>query len=277
MFSKKEYPFDIKKALSESSNLKCLEEYLLGEGIEIKSPKKLKKFLYIKWRKSNKKQIDEIKSSPLEEIKDLPYTEVRRGNTTYKIHGIAHSIPPHANLSQCYKDFVSSRIKSYSSHFKEDYVTELGFAEIFDLDKSHEMNYLNNIINKRGEVYAAKLLKDIRLKMFKYIFLMPIAKIYFKKEDFLLRELYMTLQDPRYLKKTREIFPLVFLPEPFESKINMKRGKIGDEFNVLCSDGMAECMIKYANKKKLKTLHAVVGLYHERRIAYTIKNFYLPV
>lgn len=140
---------DIKRLLQESSCLSELESRLAEMGLEFGSPKELRKFLYGKREEANGAAIREIRAMPLQELGELPYTEVKAGGTAYRLHGIVHGqLEFGCRISRQAKRFVRQRLESWCKSLDEDYLCEEGFVEAFGLDRSHEMNCIETACDK---------------------------------------------------------------------------------------------------------------------------------
>jgi len=263
----KQHAFDIKQLIKKSSHLVDLEELLVENGFEFESKKKLKQFLYAAWAKSNEDLILELQRKPLEKLDDISYTKIRRDGIVYKVHGIIHGQAPYgAKLKKEPRNFISDIVKSYENRPKEDYVLEVGFAEIFGLDESKEMDYIQEVVNRIGTKKTTIWFLKTVLTIPFWRFMGIIAKFSGFPE---LQNIYKSLDDIKYLTKARELNQLTKLPEPLNLELRLATG---DENFVYSSEEMARYMLNYSKTNKLKILHGIVGLYHEPQVSYYLKK-----
>ena len=117
-----------------------------------------------------------------------------------------------------------------------------------------------------------------------------IARYIFYKPDkpakLFTKLITLTDNDIRYLPKTREMHNKISLPQPLELELSKhllrnwsdkySHYNIYKEFIVMASPErdqyMADYMKEFAEKNNLRILHAIVGLAHEARIEYFLKN-----
>jgi hypothetical protein len=260
---------DIKELLEKFSNLDDLERHLVEEGHEFKSPKELSEFLNELWFLANFNAAMKTLKEPIVDIKDLPYTEVVRNGIVFRIHGILHG-DVDKPIGLRVKEFVSTRINGYKKLPEEDYLVEGGFSELFDVDKSREMDCVKKVCNrldvKEQRVELQSIFTTIHYQL---------EKRYIKKTDNVFADRIIDIFekmyfDPNYLPKGRKISSLLTkLPEPFNLQLKLRTGV---KFSVYFSEEMTRFMLNYVQQnKKLKLLHAVVGYEHESEICY-----YLP-
>jgi len=225
----------------------------------------LGEFLYRAWIFTNFNLLREQQKKPIIQIENLPYSEVRRNDTIFRIHGLCHG-DFYEPLDTKIKKFISNEVRTYENPPEEDYLLESGFAENFDLDKSREMDCLNKVKNRVG-------IEKIWEEIIKASAAFKSKEKCFKTDSELIKGIIRSYEkvfvDPNYIPKFRKIYSLLFkLPEPFNLELKLRTG---GEFDVYFSEEMARIMLHYALSKNLKVLHGVVGLYHESEICY-----YLP-
>jgi len=268
LYDMKNHNCNIKQLIEKSEHLNDLERLLAENGIEFESKKKLKKFLYESWIKSNEDLISELQISPLENLEDLPYTEVQRNGIVYRVHGIIHGQAPFGDkLKKGVKEFISDKVKMCENPPHEDYVLERGFANALGLNKSKEMDYFERVYRRMG-------MKKMIGKFLKMIFKIPIISIrkYFYKifGSQTIRMIYKSLDDIRYLPKVRKVYRLTEqLPMPLDSELRLATG---EELFVYFSEEMARFMLNYSRRNNLRILHGIVGLGHESSVSYYLRN-----
>lgn len=261
----------VKQLIKESSGLSDLEGRLAQKGHQFKSNKQLARFVYRAWQEANADQIKRIQTQPVVEIRDLPYSEVRRDGTIYRIHGIVHGEPwAGMNLSPNTKDFISSRVKGYRNLPEEDYVLEGGFAGMFGLDESREMHDYHMAFKRVGQKRAIQITLSALIKL-------PLRYFHARispgaKSNPLSSAILNSLEKPSYLSKARSLYPLFILPDPVDLELRLATG---NDFSVYRSEEMAKFMLNYAREKSTKVLHGVVGLDHESQICHYLRTLNL--
>lgn len=205
------------------------------------------------------------------EIKELPYTKAKIGNTAYYIHGIIHD-GKKDKLSKRVRELISKQIAQYHN-LKEgiDYLCEPGLAEKFNLPQEKEIHALLYYLRK----LLTSLLKTA-----------PIKKDYescisLKERDYDFLYLYDNARkDIRYFPLFRDFYKKIVLPIPIRidaRKIKSEEQKRCYEcYNkvgrISCSPDasfmMAGYLTKHAQKNNLSELHFLVGGGHEDEIIY---------
>lgn len=270
---------EIKDLIYRSKDLKDLQNQLTEKGHTFSTTQNLIKFLKESWIKSNETRIKQIMEEPLSDIEQLPYTEIERNGITYKIHGRIHSHPlTGTKLGYRTKAFYKEKIKKQRKLPEEDYILEYGFSKELGLGEPENNNYYIKALKRLTEEQYQKL----RDKASKYEELnldesdFKSGRERLETSDDIERQFgrynYLTLKDPRYLLKSREVNTLSNLPEPLNIELSKLSNNITDLLCTYLSEEMANFMIEYAESNRLKILHANVGLSHETEIACFLKN-----
>lgn len=262
---------NIEKLVKESTSVLDLEQKLFLAGNNFKGSSFLKysamiSFLY------NELGVFEFngndKQDNINNDKDiLNYSEVKRNNIIYRIHGIYHG-NLNITLSKPIVGIYSKRIKEFLNFPDEDYFLEEGFSELFSLSKLKEISCQDEAHKKAGFVNNFIFLTNLFIPTIYF----SIANIFKKnkmdncdKNPILMCGNNMNLGNifrNNYISKC--------IPEPLHSELMRKSG-----YGNICAD-MSEIMtrklVKKAERKKLKIAHLVVGLLHEPQIAYLLRN-----
>lgn len=266
----------VKHAITNNSTVKGLMNDFRNIGIKANDELEAVVLAEELWWEINRRNNGNLlnHAEPVE-IKELPYSEAKIGNTTYYIHGIIHDSKKY-KLNKKTREFISKQIAQYHK-LKDgiDYLCEPGLAKKFNLPKEKEipafLYYLRTLPASLLKIAAAK--KDYE----------SCISLKERGDDFL--DLYHKVHmDVRYLPLFRDFYKKMLLPIPIRidaRKIKAEKqnrcykchGRVG---RISCSPDasfmMAGYLTKHAQKNNLSELHFLVGGGHEDEIVYHMNH-----
>jgi len=220
-------------------------------------------FLERSVRAANKDRVAQELAKPLEDIDELPYTEVRRDGITYRVHGVVHDQPRFGlRMSAATRD----RVRAFVEAMQDGYVLEGGFSKSFGLPKERELRMGSAVFGGMGPGRVFRLIG--RLLVTAPVW--PFARFLVRFEsDVGMRELFMVLDDLRRLPRARLVYRLTNLPDPLAEEVG---SPTLEGMRKAMSVAIAEGMRVAAERNGWNTVHAVVGFLHEDQIVRVLHS-----
>lgn len=262
---------DVGELLNKAKNLSELELLLKKEGICFNKSDKLRNYLDNLWIEKIQKKLDVIIETPLIKIKKLPYSEITRDNVIYKIHGIPHGNSLNLPSSK-FVNFICKEVQTYKQ-IEEHYLLEYGFSKIFNLEKSHEINYYPKLEKRLSEFKFTSFILNYCFEFIASFFLnkkLKKEKTEHYYYDNIIPLVIQALENPNLISKAREYYLTISLPEPFDLELNSHHNT--GAVAVKISKIMTEELKLYAKTNNVNVLHYICGLAHESQISYFLEN-----
>lgn len=227
-------------------------------GVRARTRRKVRRVVLEAMARVNAPQRERIEAAAPGPADHLPFTEVLAGGVTYRVHGIVH---PQRRLGVTIDESVRRWIAERTAALRadgKDYLIEAGFGRAFGLPRDKEMN----IIGASFRSLSIRQKADFGLRLIPAILLLPLAPIIVRlARDRGGRLLFRALRDARFLAPGRELYHLT---RQVPADLDLATG---DPFVVGMSREMANALQGHARARRLHTMHAVVGLGHEKQIA----------
>ena len=253
----------LRELLQKATSLKHLQELVLQEG-ELLSEKQLVTRID-SLVEDRAKTI--LQTNKPEQITDLPGTTVTRNGIEYVIHGIYHANPPFIRAKPSVRKFLQEQVEKYS-HKGSGCFTEYGLCEAYcleDCKKLEDCNFIALMSKRERILFVKKIMWDL-IKIG--------SSIVFKSQQVCFRTkiAFAAVYDITYLPLARKATPSTsgLISEPLG--MQLKKYNDGTPWVQLCSKSMADELIRRAEKDRLQTVHAIVGIGHESQIAYFLNQ-----
>lgn len=217
-----------------------------------------------------------VENFSVQDLVELPRTEVSLDGVRYVIHGTVHT----PQLKGLVRDYAKIY---HRPEMGEDYVNEERLARLFGLENEMDDITATKIEYDWKNKEWWEILAQYTLRCFagsvsnqRVVMEYGFIPIYHKLPHSISKKIS---EDVRYLPVAREFFRLASPPQPLgmEYELATRTGALSAPFyRVAPCPVRSQHMVKYgenrAKERGLHTLHFIVGLGHEPQIEYLLKH-----
>jgi hypothetical protein len=245
---------ELARLIETSPSLDALTEELEPRGISL-SIRKLKKSLAKAWK--NRPSAHEIASD-----EPLPATVVHVRGVEYHVHGILHGQRRVLKVGEEVLREIRYLVESWDSPPRSAVGLERGFSKLVGIDERHDLHYTRDFLRRVGIGGVLRVLLVLPL--------IPFAPIAFRfSRDPMTRALPTAMKDMAGLRRYRGSY----LAEQLPARIGIELSKrSGERFRIAHSEAQAAAAIERASTLGVAVMHVVVGLAHEREVAYLLSS-----
>jgi hypothetical protein len=196
---------------------------------------------------------------------NLESRAITLGNVSYHIHGIVHGGSPGRCPSARVKKFIQERARQYAGSLGLNLLCEERFSRYWGLDHNTDIDDIANtppVSDRSKQIFE-------EWSTFRADLVPELIDLRYRISRVVRRALDHALHDEHWTGVARALFeelpyPLILEDEPSDLA----------EFysDLLRSRYMADYMVSYAALTDVTSLHALVGLGHEREVGYFIQN-----
>ena len=272
----------VKQAINGNTTVKGLMKDLQGAGIKVNNELEAVILAEDYWIKINDIERGPLENYKVSELKELPFTSVRNNGIEYRIHGIVHGSPENKLSTETKKFIREETMKFNNPNNGEGCLLEEDFSRHFELEGLEENLKVSPIYSFNAFLY---MLSNIR--KLKAIANNPLSRdlylIATENANRLSEINYKATQNINYIPLAREVYQRREFPMPLQ--INRKRlisGIYALNQNIIeryfdplffpASWEYFHLMKIFAKDRKLRTLHIVTGLGHEKEVVYYLNG-----